>query len=711
MHKLICFSVTALLFLQTSAQKKPLTNDQYFKNNFKGIQNSVPAGVTWVDDTHFNMMKNGSKIVVDAKTGEEQPAVSGQESNPFAAAISAYVKGNDVYFKSGSKEEQLTQDAVKEENPTISPDQKLVAYTKSNDLYVVDIETKKETRLTNDGSDVILNGYASWVYMEEILGRSSQYCAFWWSPDSRHIAYFRSDESKVPEFTMTDAPGLHGVVSSLRYPKVGDPNPEVKVGIVDLSTNATTWSDFNEKDDQYFGLPYWMPDGKSLLVQWMNRKQNELKIWQVNPSDGSKKLFLNETQKTWINLDDEGRRITFLANGKGFIYRSDAIGYDHLYYYDMSGKLINAITSGNFTVTDVHRVDEKNKVVYFSARKENTARKDFYRVCMDGKKLQRLTFGDYHHANINLSPNASYFITTYSNSGNPNKMSLMSNNGKLIKDLFDGKGPQFDSTELARTELVRVMSDDSLYALPMKITWPLHMEKGKIYPVLISIYGGPNAGTVMDNWSINGNQQWYAKEGLIQVAMDHRASGHFGKEGVNYMYHNLGYWEMKDYSTMVKWLVANGQADPTKICITGFSYGGYMSCYALTYGSDVFTHAMAGGSVIDWTLYDSHYTERYMGTPADNPDGYKSSSVLTHADKYKGMLQIVHGIVDENVHLQNSIQFISKLQDLKKDVEFMPYSGGRHGWGGNKWLHYQNLKTKFIYQHLLQKQVPAELLK
>jgi dipeptidyl-peptidase-4 len=215
----------------------------------------------------------------------------------------------------------------------------------------------------------------------------------------------------------------------------------------------------------------------------------------------------------------------------------------------------------------------------------------------------------------------------------------------------------------------------------------------------------------MDRWSFNAGQQWYAKEGLIQIAMDHRASGHFGKEGVNYMYHDLGDWELKDYSTIVKYLINKGYADPKKICMTGFSYGGYMTCLALTKYADVFTHGMAGGSVTDWTFYDTHYTERYMGTPANNAEGYKTSSVLNYTDKYKGMLQIVHGVIDDNVHVQNSLRLISALEDNKKDFEFMLYPGGRHGWGGNKGLHFQNLKTKFIYRYLLEKPVPQELLR
>ena len=711
MHKMLMLSAVVLLTVSATAQKKPLTNDQFFKNNFKGIVNATPIGGVWLTGSQYMYTGQNGKVVFDAKNGLERKATDSDALKRTSVEL-PYIKNGDLYFNVDGKPKQLTKDEAPEENPTLSPDGQYIAYTKNNNLYAVSISEGKEIQLTNDGTDVVLNGYASWVYMEEILGRASQYKAFWWSPDSKNIAFFRSDETKVPEFTMTDAPGQHGVVSSLRYPKVGDPNPEVKVGIVSPKGGSIVWADFNEKDDQYFGLPYWKPDGSSLLVQWMNRLQNELKIWQVNPTNGSKNIFLTETQKTWINLDDEGDRILFLKSGKGFLYLSDQSGYQHVYLYDMDGKLKADLTSSPKTnVTEINHVDEKNNMLYFTARKENTARKDLYRVKLDGKKMQRLTFGEYNHANFQFSPDFQYFTTSYGNAYTPNGLAILNTSGKMIKTVSEGKGAQFDSIELAETKMVRVMSEDSLYALPMKITWPMKMEKGKKYPVLISIYGGPNAGTVMDTWSLTGSQQWYAKEGLIQVAMDHRASGHFGKEGVNYMYHNLGYWEMKDYSTMVKWLIDSAQADPSKICITGFSYGGYLSCYALTYGSGVFTHGMAGGSVIDWSLYDSHYTERFMGTPANNPEGYKTSSVLSHTKNYKGMLQIVHGIVDENVHMQNSIQLISQLQDQKKDFEFMAYSGGRHGWGGNKGLHFQNLKTKFIYKYLLEKEVPKEMLK
>ena len=711
LKKITAFTFLAATLFTATAQKKQLTDEQFFRNNFREIVQPLPMFIKWVDDNQFVYQKESKKYLFNCKTGKEREATEQEALLDGAGKQSAYKKNNDLFIKISGVEVQLTNDKDEEMNPTMSPDNNYVAYTKKNNLYSINISTKKETALTNDGSDVILNGYASWVYTEEILGRGSHYRSFWWSPDSKKIAYFRTDDSQVPVFTMTDGNGQHGYVETVRYPKVSDKNPEVKVGIVSPDGGNTTWADFNPKDDQYFGMPYWAPDGSALWVQWMNRLQNNLKIYNISLADGSKKELYNEEQKTWVSLDDEGERIHFLSGGKGFLLFNDATGWKHLYYYDMSGKLINAVTTGKFTITDLEYVDEKNKIVYFKARKENSAHSDFYRINLDGKNMQRLTFGDYSHTGINLSPNGSYFITTYSNSATPNKMALVSNKGKLIKDLGDAKAAAFDNYDVAKTEFVRVKSDDGLFDLPLKVTWPVNMDKSKKYPVLISIYGGPDAGNCFDTWGINGNQQWYAKEGLIQVVMDHRASGHFGKEGVNYMYHNFGYWEMKDYSTMVKWLIANGNADPNKICITGFSYGGYMTCYALTYGSDVFTHGMAGGSVTDFSYYDSHYTERYMGNLENNAEGYKKSSVLTYADKYKGKLQLVHGIIDDNVHLQNSINFISKLQDLKKDFEFMPYSGGRHGWPGNKWLHYLNMKTRFIYKYLLEKEVPAAVLR
>ena len=710
--KMTALFLLAAITIAAHAQKKELTDDQYFKGNFKGITAALPIVTKWIDDSHFVLKKDGKNIAIDCKTGAESEYKEEQViKGSVPAKPKIITKGTDLYVTKNVEDIQLTFDKDKENNPTLSPDGNYIAYSKNNDLYTVNIETKKETKITNDGSDVILNGYASWVYTEEILGRRSAYRSFWWAPDSKHIAFFRTDDSPVPVYTITDGAGLHGLVEKERYPKVGDPNPEVKVGIAVPDGGNITWADFNAKDDQYFGVPYWKPDGSTLLVQWMNRLQDNLIIYEVNTANGSKKEFYNEKQKTWIDLDDEGERIHFFDNGKGFILFNDATGWKHMYNYDMTGKLINPITSGKFTVTALTYVDEKNNIIYFTAKgKENTARTDFYRVDMTGKNLQRLSFGDYNHT-INLSPNGSYFVTTYNNVSNPSKMTLVSNKGKIVKELGDAKGEDFSNYTLAKTDFLRVKSDDGLYDLPMKVTWPVNMDKNKKYPVLVSIYGGPNAGSCWDTWGLSGNQQWYAKEGLIQVVMDHRASGHFGKEGVNYFYHNLGYWEMKDYSTMVKWLIANGNADPAKICITGFSYGGYMTCYALTYGSDVFTHGMAGGSVTDWNFYDSHYTERYMGTMANNPEGYKTSSVLNNVDKYKGMLQIVHGVIDDNVHLQNSLRLIDKLEDAKKDFEFVIYPGGRHGWGGNKGIHFQNLKTKFIYKYLLEKEVPKGILR
>ena len=713
-NKFILLASICLISLNSFSQKKELTENQMLRGEKTNITTTLPQVIEWIDDSHFLIAKkihpdsSAKTFVVDCKTGILSPSTEARASAP-QSNISVSIRNNDIFLnETGKPTKQLTNSKEIEINPTLSPDNKYVGFTRNNDLYTIDVVTGKENRITTDGTDLILNGYASWVYYEEILGRGSRYRSFWWSPDSKNICFMRMDDTKVPLFPIYNESGQHGFTENTRYPKAGDNNPTVRIGITSAEGGKTIWADFNESEDQYFGLPYWTPDSKNVFVQWMNRGQDNLKIYAVNPMSGAKKEIYSEEQKTWINLDDGGDRITFLGN-KGFILLSDKDGWDQLYFHNIDGSLRNKISNGEHWSTVIEYIDSIKNIIYFTSRKENSTRFDFYRVDLDGKNQQRLTFGEYTHA-INLSPNGSYFITRYSNASTPDRLALISNKGKLIAELGDTKGAGFEEFTLAKTEIIRIVSEDGLFQLPIRITWPMNYDAGKKYPVMINIYGGPNAGTVRDGWQFNGQSQWWAKEGLIQVAIDHRASGHFGKNGVNYMHRNLGKWEVKDWITIVKWLRQNG-ADSSRVGIAGFSYGGYMTCLALTAGAGYFTHGLAGGSVTDWRLYDSHYTERFVDTPKENPAGYDAGSVMSYVDKYKGLLRIYHGTMDDNVHMQNSIQLVKKLQESKKHFEFMLYPGGRHGWGGAQQSHSTNENNMFIYKNLLQKPMPEILVR
>ncbi len=705
-----------LISLNVDAQKKQLSENQMLKGDKTNITKALPQILGWVDDSHFLINKKENidspytAFLVDCKTGKEQKSSASLLKKDKQESVSVTVKKDDIFFdEPGKPSKQITNTPEAEINPTLSPDNKYIGFTRKNDLYTIEIASGKENRLTNDGSSLILNGYASWVYYEEILGRRSRYRSFWWSPDSKKIGFMRMDDLNVPLFPIYGETGQHGYSENTRYPKSGDANPTVRIGIISADGANLNWANFNEKDDQYFGLPYWTPDSKSLLVQWMNRGQDNLKIYAVDPSSGNKKEIYDEVQKTWVDLDDQGNRITFLNGNKGFIMKSDQDGWDQLYWHNADGSLKNKITNGEHWSTDILYIDSIKNIIYFTSRKENSVRTDLYKVNLDGKNQQRLTFGEFTHS-IDISPNGSYFITRYSNSQTPESIAVVDNKGKIISTLADSKGADFDNYLLAKTEIIRIPSEDGLFQLPIRITWPLNYQAGSSYPVMINIYGGPNAGTVRDGWQFNGQSQWWAKEGLIQVSIDHRASGHFGKNGVNYMHRNLGKWELKDWITIVKWLRQHG-ADSTRVGISGFSYGGYMTCLALTAGAGYFTHGLAGGSVTDWRLYDSHYTERYMDTPNENPEGYNAGSILPHVDNYKGLIRIYHGTMDDNVHMQNSLQLIKKLQESKKHFEFMLYPGGRHGWGGPQQAHSTNENNHFIYTNLLKKDMPKAMLK
>lgn len=672
--------------------QQPISYEQAFKGAPTNMMQPLPTVSKWLDGKYFletRMENNVRKTVkVNAISGVAEAYTPPAEEKPAVAVPAIAVMGA--------------------RNQTTSPDGKYFAYTKKdNNLYIQEIATKKEIQLTKDGNDSVLNGYASWIYFEEILGRASRYKAFWWSEDGKHLAFMRFDESGMPVFPIYVADGQHGSLENNRYPKPGDKNPDVRIGIVNIEAGTTTWADFNEKDDQYFGTPVWTPAGQ-LWISWMNRGQDQLKVYNVALNSGAKSLVYEETQKTWIDLDDNDR-FEFLPSGKGFILRSDASGWKHFYLHDMSGKRLATLTSGDFTVGAIHKIDEKAKRIYFDARKENSARTDLYSVGLDGKNMQRHSFGEYTFRGMTISPDNKYFVTTYANLQTPPTMVLADMKGKIIRELGTAKGKNADNYAQPKRELVRVKSADGLFDLPVLITYPIGFDPAKKYPVIINIYGGPNAGTVYDTYRTSPTELWWAQEGLVQVAIDNRSSGHFGKKGMNFIHRQLGKYEIEDYMSAAGWLRKQPWVAGDRIGITGGSFGGYMTAMALTYGSDYFTHGIANASVTDWSLYDTHYTERFMDTPAENPEGYKATSVMTYADRLKGTLRIVHGTTDDNVHMQNSVQLINKLQDLGKPFEMMIYPNERHGIGANvraKREHLVSENASFFYKHLLNKPVP-----
>lgn len=695
---------TAMLFSTAVNAQQKLSFAQT-QGTQPSVTRTLGAIMGWSDETHYieTDPKTRQMYAVDINTGKRTAYTPPPKSD-----VNVMVKDSDVFIQYGKQPlKRLTNDKAEEKNPTLSPDGKYVAFTRNNDLFAVETATGKEIRYTSDATDVIYNGYSSWVYFEEILGRPTKYKAFWWSPDSKHLAFMRFDDTKVPMFPIYVSTGQHGYTEKTRYPKAGDPNPEVKIGFVPSAGGNVVWADFNEKDDQYFGTPYWSFDGSSMMVQWMNRGQDNLKFYAVTPETGAKKEIYDEKQKSWVDLDLDGR-ITYLEDKKHYILKSDKTGWAHYYLYTLAGKLVNPLTAGKWQVSSLQYIDEKNKVVYFTARKEASTRMDLYRVDYNGKNLKRLTFGDYNHQ-VQVSPSGKHFVTTYSNVNTPAKQALVDNNGKLVKELADSKTAEFAQFKLGKTEMVYIPTEDG-YNLPAVITYPVDFDESKTYPVVFSMYGGPDAGTVMNTWK-GTVPQWWANEGIIQISVDHRASGHFGKAGVSLMHRNLGKWEMHDYITAAKWLKAKPYVNKEKLLITGHSYGGYMTSMALTFGADYFDFGYAGAPVTSWELYDSVYTERFMDSPQENPEGYKNASVLTYVDKYKGLLRVMHADMDDNVHMQNTIQLINKLEDANKHFELMIYPGGRHGWTSTKGKHDFTERVRFYYQHLLDKPAPAELLK
>ena len=680
--------------------RKALTQEQILGKLPEGIINAVPMVTGWADKNTVTLAERNGRdykfFNYNIRTGVKTPV----ENSPREIAP---VPEQMKKFQS----EAVAKEA---KNPTLSPDKTKVAFTdKDNNLCVWDAATSEVKKLTADGTNVIMNGYASWVYYEEILGRGSRYKAFWWSPDSKTLAFYKFDDTSIPMFPIYNSTGKHGFITETRYPKAGDKNPEVKVAFANVENGNIVWGDFDHTQDQYFGIPFWNADGSRFIIPWMPREQNNLVLYTVNPADGSKEFIYNENQETWIDWMED---MHFVEDG--FFMVRDFDMWEQIYFQSFDGKRLDKITEGKNWGTRIIKVDMKEGSIYFTARREVSTRNDVYKVSLKTKKIERLSMGDYNWSGVSISPDNKHFVAQYSNSNTPTRLSVVSIGKKPVeKVIADSKGDKFDEYKLAIPEMLSIEVDG--YVLPAQVIWPVDLDPSKKYPVLVSMYGGPNAGTVMDTWKgISERNQWWAYEGVIQIAIDHRASGHCGKEGLNFLHRNLLNIELVDYIEWIKELHKRPYVNRDKVGITGFSYGGSMTMLACTAGNDYFKYGIAGGGVYDWGLYDTHYTERYMDRPQDNPDGYANTRMMLKVDRYKGdstnYVKITHGTSDDNVHMQNTMQLISALQDAGKQFDLMMYPGEFHGYRGKKSFHSTTGDYIFWYKHLLGKDAPKILL-
>ena len=699
--------------------------------------NDVPRAWKWVSDDEVVFSYDGSyadsaAFSVNAGTGRRKEGIKAPEK--FA----------DFPVK--------PEGAV---NLTYSPDSTMLAFTRDNDLYVVDVDSGAERRLTFDGSDVILNGYASWVYYEEILGRPSRYKAFWWSPDSRKIGFYRFDNSQVPMFpiysafanpaaaaSQSQSPrvtdlGIGGSLSETRYPKCGQTNPQVRIGIVDVaghtdntapatlfgtattvipgSTGDLIWADFDPTLDQYFGIPFWGPDSKEFFIARMPRLQNTIDLYAVNAADGSKRHVYNETYKTWLNWFNG---VKFTDNGL-YMVREFETGWQQIYFLSYDGKTFRRLTDGpNWSVAIV-RVDEKKGDVYFTAKRDAVAKQALYKVDKKGN-VTALTDPAFNVTGVSFSPDGKYFAASVSNMTTPAKVGIFPSSGKKVRTahvVADMQGPDYDASKYALPELVFITTEDG-FRLPGMIVYPKGFDPSKKYPVHVDIYGGPDTPQVRDRWvTPNASNQWYSENGIIQITVDPRAAGHNGRAGLDMIYRQLTVWEIKDFCAWAEWLQSLPYVRADKIGVEGFSFGGTMTAMLLMKAPDKFHYGIAGGGVYDWALYDSHYTERYMDTPQSNPEGYAVSKVMNYVDGYPTeyaadlsavekssvepvMLKLTHGTGDDNVHHQNTLQLLDALHKAGKKFDFMIYPDGMHGYRGYQGAHFQNANNEFWLKYL-----------
>lgn len=605
--------------------------------------------------------------------------------------------GGTFYIYDVAKKAVTAEVASKEQqiNMQFSPDGKKIAFSRGHNLFVYDLPSGTEQQLTFDGSDVVLNGVFDWVYEEEF----SIIQAYAWSHDSRYLGYWRLDQTNVPEIKIQKWDSLYLNSIDMRYPKAGDRNSQVKIGIYDLKSNKNVFADLGTEEDIYVARMKFNPASGELWLQRLNRLQNRLDILAAHPGSGKTRMIYTETDEAWVDVHDN---LFFPAiSEKGFLWTSEKDGFNHIYHFSDQGKQITRLTSGKWEVADILGYDETTNMVYFTSKERGAMYSDLYMVRVDGSEKKRLTNEAGTH-DISLSPTCAYYVDRYSSANTLTNTYLYSREGKKIKTLAESDMSVFSDYNLAKLEFITFNTSDG-QDLNAYIIKPADFDAAKKYPVLIFTYGGPGSQVVNDRWG-GANFLWHqmlAQKGYIIFAVDNRGTGGRGRVFKKQVYKDLGNFEVRDQVEAAKYLGAQQWVDAQRIGIWGWSYGGYNSALTLMKGADYFKAAISVAPVTHWKFYDTIYTERYMQTPQLNPEGYENSAVLAHTDKLKGKLLLVHGTGDDNVHFQNAVKLAEKLIAEDKPFETMYYPEKDHGiYGGKTRQHLFKMMTDFIVENL-----------
>lgn len=732
MKKYFILSIFLIGSLVVSAQqndRKKLTLDNVFKSrilNIKSLSGVKPMndGETYCrlvkDSINVYSYKTGDlvKTVVTRKDlipeGKSEPVdmgdyffSPGETKIVFAAntePIYRYSSVSDFYiYDLPTKKLTALSENGKQRLADFNPGETMIAFVRGNNLWIKDLTTGTETMVTNDGKqNYIINGTTDWVYEEEFAITKG----FYWSPDGSRIAYMRFDESEVKEFVMLNYGELYPVEHRFKYPKAGEANSLVTLHVYDLKTAETKTIDLGPETDQYIPRFQWTTQSHQLAVQRMNRLQNLLEILLIDVNTGKTEIIYKEQNKYYIEITDN---LTFLKDGKHFIFTNETDGFNHIYMYDMTGKMIKQLTKGNWDVTEMKGIDETNRQVYYMAAQSSPLNRELCVTNFDGKMKTISVKEGTDRPQFSATYN--YFINAWTDANTPPVVTVNKSDGKVIRTVYDNQQviTTMNEFNLPVKEFFKFTTSEGV-ELNGWMMRPPDFDPGKKYPVLFNIYGGPNSQTVLNSFGRSLWDHYLAQEGIIIVSVDNRGTGARGEAFRKITYGQLGKYETIDMIESAKYLATLDFVDAEKIGVFGWSYGGFMAASCMTVGADYFSTGISVAPVINYRYYDNIYTERYMGLPRDNPDGYDKNSPIYHAGKLKGNLLIIHGLSDDNVHAQNTFDFFSALVAANKQFDMKIYPNSNHGiyTGENTTFHLFSGMTDYLFKHLLNKQLPQK---